>query len=533
MVRSPLLAVVVAAVAGIVVAQPASTARGQHGGILRIGFSPEVGFDSVDPALANLASSRSLLEATCARLYTYSDWPSSRSFDPQPEVAAGYSRSADLKTYTFTLRPGFRFSSGEAVRATAFRHAINRALRVGHSPGALFMRDIVGADDVRSGRATTARGVEARGNTLVVRLTRPAPDFVARTALPFFCAVPPSLPVSTEGRGTFPSAGPYYVKAYRAAEAVVIRRNRFYGGKRKLHLDGFNVDLRAGNPVDLLRSIGHSEVDWGYIPAGVFATPGLDFEAKYELNRSRFHVRPGLTLRLLAFNSARPLFRNNPRLRRAVNFALDRRALVASSYGSVLSTASDQLIPHGMPGFRDVRVYPLRGDLERARDLARSHLRGAKAVLYVEADFQPAVETAQLVKEQLARIGLEVEIKRQAGGAEYQAQLTKPGEEWDIAFAFWPQKLPDAYTHLGLLLKTWLGEGETLTRATAALDRAARLPPGRARDLAYAELDRTIAHDVAPVAVLGVLNEATLVSKRVGCLVLRPALDLAAACLRA
>jgi hypothetical protein len=69
-------------------------------------------------------------------------------------------------------------------------------------------------------------------------------------------------------------------------------------------------------------------------------------------------------------------------------------------------------------------------------------------------------------------------------------------------------------------------------RARAALARAARLPQGRARNLAYAEVDELIARDVAPAAVLSVLNEATLVSDRVGCLVLRPALDLAVACLR-
>jgi hypothetical protein len=45
-------------------------------------------------------------------------------------------------------------------------------------------------------------------------------------------------------------------------------------------------------------------------------------------------------------------------------------------------------------------------------------------------------------------------------------------------------------------------------------------------------VDAMIARDVAPVAVLSVLNEATIVSERVDCMVLRPALDLAVACLR-
>ena len=176
------------------------------------------------------------------------------------------------------------------------------------------------------------------------------------------------------GRGhrQVPSAGPYYVKEYRAGEGIVIRRNRFYGGERNVHLNGFDVNLRGGSPVELLRSIDRGDADWGCMAAGVFTGPGLDLEAKYGLNRSRFHIRPGLTLRMLAFNSSRPLFRNNPRLRRAVNFALDRLALVATSYGPVASTATDQHLPHGVPGFRDAHIYPCG-----ATSLARGSSRAA------------------------------------------------------------------------------------------------------------------------------------------------------------
>jgi peptide/nickel transport system substrate-binding protein len=534
-VRRQLLVVLLAAVAVVVMAQPGSSARGRDGGFLRVSFSHQAGVDSVDPALSFSPGGWSLLDATCARLYSYPDKTSPRGFRLQPEVAAGYSVSADRKTYTFTLRRGFRFSNGEPVRASAFRHAINRVLRpVVRSPGAIFMRDIVGADDVLSGRTKTARGVHAQGNKLVVSFKRPAPGFLGRTALPFFCAVPPWLGVSAEGLGALPSAGPYYVKEYRAGEAIIILRNRFYGGERKVHLDGFKVNLRGGTAVELLRSIERGETDWGYMVAGVFMTPGLDFEAKYGLNKSRFWMWPGLTLRLLAFNSSRPLFRNNPRLRRAVNFALDRRALVASSYGPVASRATDQLLPPGVPGFRDANIYPFEGNLKRARELARGQLRNRKAVLYVST-LASVIETAQLVKAQLAKIGLQVEIKTHPGG-DGLTNVTSPGAEWDIAFAILLPNIPDAHQYLSLLLETRLQGGETLTRvrsrlASAALARAARLPQGRARNLAYAEVDAMIARDVAPVAVLSMFKEATLVSERVGCKVLRPALDLAVACL--
>ena len=522
--------------------QAGSTARGEksavEGGIFRVSYSPSAPLNYVDPALGGSPISQPIVDATCARLYTHPDAAPPRSYRLRPEVAESYSVSKDFKTYTFRLRSAFRFSNGEPVRASAFAHAIDRALQPEvRSPGVAFMRDIVGADAVLAGRRETARGVVARGTTLVVRLTRPAPNFLARTALPYFCAVPPWLPSSAEGLGEFPSAGPYWITEYRKGERIELRRNRFYGGQRRVHVDGFDVSLRGGNPVELLRSIERGDADWGWMLAGVYMSPGLDFEKKYGLNKSRFWMLPGHGLRMLAFNTSRPLFRNNLRLRQAVNFALDRRALVASSYGPLATPPTDQHLPPGVPGFRNANVYPLDGDLDRARQLARGHLRGGKAVLRLHT-FGPMIEIAQLVKAQLAKIGLEIEIK-----VDPAYELGQPAQalhgEWDIGNVIWAPDIADAHEYLTALLDAHRQGGETLTRARsklagAALARAALLPPGRARNLAHAEVDAMIARDLAPVAMLSALNVATLVSERVDpdCMVLRPALDLAVACLR-
>ena len=200
-------------------AQAGAGARGQEGGILRISLSPASGLDHVDPALSFTQPGWALLDATCARLMTYPDKPAPASYRLQPEVAAGYEVSADFKTYTFTLRRGFRFSDGSPVRASAFARAINRALQpYVLAPAAMQMQDIVGAADVLAGRKPAA--LESSPREQARRsFTRPAPDFPARTAMPFFCAVPPKLPASAEGLGAFPSAGPYYVQEYRSGRA--------------------------------------------------------------------------------------------------------------------------------------------------------------------------------------------------------------------------------------------------------------------------------------------------------------------------
>jgi peptide/nickel transport system substrate-binding protein len=537
------IALAVGACALAVFVQTGASARGQEGGVLKITFSPAAGPGTLDPALEFTQPGWALLDATCARLMSYPDKPVPEAYRLQPEVAAGYKVSSDLKTYTFTLRSGFRFSDGSPVRASAFAQAINRGLSpVSHAPGAMHMRDIVGAAEVLDGKRQTPRGVVARGNTLIVRFKKPAPDFPARTAMPFFCAVPPNLPPSEEGAILVPSAGPYYFREHRPDERVVIRRNPHYGGARKVHLEGFDVDLRGGSPTEMIRRVERDEADWGHMLAGVyFGDPTLNLIARYGINKpgGEFHIKPGLTLRMLAFNASRPLFRNNPKLRRAINFALDRRELATTGGGIHGQVETDQYLPPSVPGFSDADVYPLAGpDLARARALARGNLRGGRVELLV-TDFQLAVQSAQLVKQQLARIGLEVVINKtpvHIATAAYLEKLASRHERWDMALVLWTPSIPEPHAYLNQLLESQILDGRTLTRfrsteASNALQRAAGGATGNMRSEAYAELDELLAGRYAPLAAVGAMNEVTLVSNRVGCIVLRPVLDLAVACL--
>ena len=72
-----------------------------------------------------------MLYATCAKLLNYPDKAGLAGSELVPEVAQSLpARSADGKTYTFTIRSGFRFSppSTERVTAQTFKHAIERTL---------------------------------------------------------------------------------------------------------------------------------------------------------------------------------------------------------------------------------------------------------------------------------------------------------------------------------------------------------------------------------------------------------------------
>jgi peptide/nickel transport system substrate-binding protein len=539
--RVRLLLATVAVGASLLTAAAEPTAEGaseqvRRGGIVRVSFQ---GLDHIDPALSQSIGAF-LLDTTCARLMAYPDKPPPEGFRLVPEVAVGFPKiSRNGKTYTFRLRSGFRFSDGTPVRASAFAHAINRTLAPGvQSPGVQHTGDIVGARDVQAGRATTAAGVVARGNTLVVRFTRPILDFAAKTTVPALCAVPPTLPADPEGVGAFPAAGPYYVKEYRPGERVIIRRNPYYGGKRPHHVDGFDVDLRAASQQESLDRVERGEADWAFAVAPAYFEPSRRLVAKYGVNRSQFFVRPGLALRHLPFNFSRRLFRNNPRLRQAVNFALNRRALVrAAGISPLTERLTDQYLAPTLPGFKEAEIYPLdRADVRRARELARGNTRGGKATLYV-VDIAGPRAIAQLVKRQLAQIGLDVNVRPIPPSA-FFTRLDAQGEPWDLAVgALWGPAFIDPYTYINELFATPLSRGggnvgrfDSRKYNRLMRETARRRGPGRYR--AYGELDVRLARDAAPSVAISFLSEPTLVSRRVGCIVLRPTLDLTAVCLK-
>ena len=516
----------------------------REGGIFKITFHGPSGLDSIDPALASTAPGWAVLDTTCARLLAYPDKPPPAAFRFVPEVAAGLPKiTPDGKTYTFTLRKDFRFNDGTRVEASAFERAINRTLEPGvNSPGVQHTRDIVGAADVLAGRAKAASGVDADGNKLVIRFTRPVPDFLHRTTTTYLCAVPPRLPADPEGVTRLPAAGPYYVKDYRPGERVLIRRNKFYRGNRPHHVDGFDVDFRALSPQEVVARVDRGDADWGHTVAGIYFDPSLRMVAKHGINRpgGRFFVRPGFTLRMLAFNMARPLFRDNPSLRKAVNFALNRRAIINGTSSPLASVPSDQYLPPTMPGFRNADIYPLEhADLARARELAAGNLRGGKVVLYTNNNTLP-MAFGLLVKRQLAEIGLDVDVRGiplHTASAAWFTRLATRGEPWDLALGLWQPSYVDQYAFLNQLLDTRYIGGTNFTGFdSSSFDRqmrqTARLLQSGDRSRAYAALDVRLAREAAPIAAVDFLKEPTLVSKRVGCIVLRPVLDLTAACLK-
>jgi DNA-binding SARP family transcriptional activator/streptogramin lyase len=175
----------------------------------------------------------------------------------QPEVAASMPTVTEQgRTYTFTIRSGYRFSppSNEAVTAETFRHTIERAA----SPP---LSEITGAARVL--RGTTITDVQAAGDALSITIDEASDDFLEQLTDPRFCAVPLDTPAvfggeaspagERPGEFTVASAGPYYIAHQLNGEYTILLRNPHYNGPLPHRFDA--IVLREGVDADLARDL--------------------------------------------------------------------------------------------------------------------------------------------------------------------------------------------------------------------------------------------------------------------------------------
>ena len=518
--------VVAATSAGSVGGSMASAAK--EGGTFRMAIGRGV-LNTIDPALVDLPGEALLLSPACGSLMSFAGKPP--AFRLRPDLAAVEPIvSRDGRTYTFTIRKNARFSSGAPVLGRDVVRTLERLLTpaMQSSSGSDFV-DIVGAQEMLDAKATSLTGAIANGRTVTVRMTKRVPDFLNQMSV--VCITPASLPIDPEGaKAPLPSPAPYYVAEYVPDERLVLARNRFYKGPQAHPVDRFVADLGADLNA-IIDDIAIGKLDWGSAPATMSARAD-ELRRRYGVNKSRFYVVPGIFVRMFVLNTSRPLFKNNPKLRQAVNFAADRKSLTRE-LGTLAGTATDQYLTPLTPGYRNERIYPLKGpDLRRARALARGHTRSGKAVLYTTTN-PLDVAQAQVLQRNLKAVGLDVEIKPQAA---LTPKLDTQGEPFDIGRIAWgaidPSILSDIF-HGRTIGRTGNSNWSYFNSAkyNRLLDKAARLT-GDKRYRAYQALDLQLSRDAAPAIPVTILNAFTFVSARVGCVVVNPNLKLTAVCLK-
>jgi ABC-type oligopeptide transport system substrate-binding subunit/class 3 adenylate cyclase len=502
-------------------------------------------FHPADPAVAQGRGAFQVEYATCANLLNYPDAPAPDGWALQPEVAAAMPEvSPDGRTYTFTVRPGFRFSppSGQDVTAETFVFSIERALsaKVEDAPGPEFLGDIAGEQAFLHGTTRHVSGLRAVGDRLSITLVEPSANFLQRLAMPFFCPVPTDTPPASDtfgsverdlgsGNGpyTIPADGPYYVADYYEDEYSILKPNPNYGGTRPQTLDA--IALREG--VDSSLAVGRVQTGgWDGVlgsdpvlgPASALATEWGPGSAAAANDDQRYYPAPGLYLDALAFNAGEPPF-SDPSVRKAASFALDRAALA----GPFDESPTSQLLPPSQPGYRVSEPVPTP-DLAQAKALMHGRRFAVRMASY--AGCEPCTQWAENVKANLAKIGIKVrvsEVDDAFGLAKSQPR------HFDLLNSFSGFDYPDPVTFLhGLLVDSepasWLPK--SVRQALAHLDTLS----GGVRVSAASDLADRLATDDVPAAGFGVSVIGQYFSPRIGCKVSPPwgyGVDLAALCI--
>lgn len=517
---------------GVTSATAASSKKGAKGGTIVVEFSTDV--DYVDPQLSYYGETWKLEQAMACKLMNWPDKEGAAGAVPTPEVSNGLPViSNGGKTYTFTIKKGFRFNTGQAVTARSFADAINRLANPKmQSQGIPFLDIVQGAQAVIDGKAQTVSGVKVVGGKLQITLTKAAPDFLARLTMPFFSAIDTKLAsqIDANGISDYASCGPYYISARTPNRSITLKRNPLYKGPRAANADVIQVNI--GNDVDVeYQNTLNGTTD--YPSGGIPPTEWKGLVDKYGLNKKdgRVQVRPLMDIRYVAMHHGRPLFQNNPGLAKAVNWAVDRQAFSAQG-GYLYGKRTGQIFPPGMQGYKPQGIYPLKvtsNTIKVAKKLAEGNLRGGKAVLWA-ANRGVAPLQAQLIQYNLKQMGLDAEIKLLPRATQFTEAGNAKTATYDLTIERWGADYADPYDFMNILLFGPQVENAqhnnyayfNVKKYNDAMVKASLLT-GDARGAAYAALDGDMMKNNPPWAPLVNSNDRTFLSARVGCVVVNTA----------
>jgi YVTN family beta-propeller protein len=245
-----------------------------------------------------------------------------------PDLARTLPRPADGGTaYTFTLRPGIRYSTGVLVRASDFRRGIQRQLSgFGSGPG--YYLGILGAPaclqhpascDLSAGIVT-----DDPAGTVTFHLSQPDPDFVYKLALLLAVPAPPGAPGDVIRQAPFlPGTGPYMIARFRPGVSLTLVRNPYFRPwSYAAQPPGYPAVVRY----EYVASLSKQESD---VIAGRADLVELDQGDQTLAIRypTRVHLGPRLNFYYIVLNTRQPPF-SNLKARQAVNYAIDRTRII-------------------------------------------------------------------------------------------------------------------------------------------------------------------------------------------------------------
>ena len=408
------------------------------------------GAGSIDPQINYTGQYWQLFAAVYDGLVGFRRVPGPAGLELVADLAAEVPEpTEDGRLYAFHIRPGIRFSDGSPVRPSDAAASLRRIFRIVGPTAGSFYGGIEGADEcLRSPEPCTLPGVVADDatGTLTIRLTRRDPDFLLKLALPHASILPASAPGHDAGTEPLPGTGPYRIARYDPATGLTLERNPlFHAWNPDAQPPGLPdaIDYRFGLEDEAeVTQVENGQADW------MFENPPLDRLGELGADyASQVHINPALALWFLPMNLHEPPF-DDTRVRRAVNMAIDRNAVVTLFGGPRLATPSCQILPPGLPGYAPYCPFP--HDLAAAQALVRaSGTAGMRVVLVIDTSaVMRAIGT--YVLSVLQDLGYDARLRVLSGNLQF-TYIQNTANHVQISLTPWYSDYPSATDFLPLL----------------------------------------------------------------------------------
>jgi peptide/nickel transport system substrate-binding protein len=331
-----------------------------------------------------------------------------------PDLAESWTVSPDRLTYTFKLKPGLTFASGNPITADDVAFSFERAVKLNLSPAFLLNQFGLTGDNV----AEKAKAVDP--TTFSLTIDQPyAPSFVLnvltstvgsvvdkKLVLEHLKPMTPSADYKYDndfGNGwlktNYAGSGPFITRVWKPNEAVVLERNdKYFGDKAKLarviyrHMKesaAQRLALEAGD-IDVARNL----------------EPG-DMEAVSKNKDFTIASAAKGTIYYISLNQKNPTLAK-PEVREAMKYLVDYDAIgktLIKGIGEIHQT----FLPKGQLGAIDENPYKL--DVAKAKDLlAKAGLPDGFSVTMDVRSTQPVSGIAESFQQTAAQAGVKVEI---------------------------------------------------------------------------------------------------------------------------
>lgn len=328
----------------------------------------------------------------------------------------------DGKVWTFTLRKNARFHD-----SWIFGDARSREVRASDAAwsymafcgpgayGAFVLADIVeGCGAYSAGKANSVSGLRVLNeSTLEIELVRPEYAFLHRITAPWLSIFPREAARADVkdrwGLDTVVGTGPYRLLSRSATDLELVANPEYWDASRRPAIRTLKYRVIVNDQLRLAE-FAQQRIDLmqapGTLTAQILERDGV---LKGDLAKTAsVQVAKTFNSHVLGFNMERI---SDANLRRAIGFAIDRRAIVASLlYGK--ADISGGIVPPGLQAYVPPFVVADLYNVQRAKEaLEKSNYKGEELELVVH-DQANSEQIGLIVQEQLKSVGVRVRLTK-------------------------------------------------------------------------------------------------------------------------